>query len=101
MAVVVRARHELHQHRVAIKLMRPEAARSKEVVQRFEREQRTLGRLFSDHTVRFYGAGEHQGLPYMVLELLRGRDLEETLKRDGPLPPRSGIASHRSCPSAA
>ena len=91
MAVVYRAHHRTHQHRVAIKLMRPEAARSNDIVQRFEREQRTIAQLFSGHTVRFYAAGRHQGLPFMVLELLRGKDLEETLKRDGPLPPRLAV----------
>lgn len=85
MAVVASARHVHYPHQVAIKMMLPEVARRKELVARFEREQRNLARLQSDHAVRSYGAGTHQGRPYMLLELLEGLDLAEKLKRDGPM----------------
>jgi serine/threonine protein kinase len=85
MAVVARAAHTTYGYRVAIKLMLPAAASSPDMVKRFEQEQRTLNQLRSEHTVRIHGAGRHNNLPYMVLELLRGTDLAEHIKRNGPL----------------
>jgi serine/threonine-protein kinase len=86
MAYVALAAHNEQRHRVAIKVLRPENSRRTEVVKRFEREQRTLTMLHSEHTLRIYGFGQHDGLPYMLLEYLQGKDLDEHLKADGPLP---------------
>ena len=85
MAVVARAAHRSYRHKVAIKLLLPQAGRSAEVVKRFEREQRTLLQLHSEHTVRIFAAGKHGKLPYMILELLEGIDLAELIKSRGPL----------------
>jgi serine/threonine protein kinase len=86
MAHVALASHREYRHRVAIKILRPENARRTEVVKRFEREQRTLMMLHSEHTLRIYGFGQHAGLPYMLLEYLQGKDLEALVKAEGPLP---------------
>lgn len=86
MAFVHLASHREYRHRVAIKILRPENSRRNEVAKRFEREQRTLTMLHSEHTLRIYGFGNHQGLPYMLLEYLEGKDLEELIKNEGPLP---------------
>lgn len=91
MAVVARAAHKVYHHRVAIKMLTAGVARSPEVVKRFEREQRTLLRLESEHSVRCFGGGVHEGLPYMVLELLEGRDLDQRLKQEGPLEPQEAV----------
>lgn len=86
MAIVGEARHPQIAGRVAIKMMLPEAVRSKEVVKRFEREQRTLSKLQSDHTLRVLGGGRHGKYPYMVMEFLQGSDLAELVKTRGRLP---------------
>ena len=86
MAVVALAAHVEYRHRVAIKILRPENSRKTEVVKRFEREQRTLTMLHSEHTLRIYGMGQHAGLPYMMIEYLQGNDLSELIKAEGPLP---------------
>ncbi|MEM9694766.1 MAG: serine/threonine-protein kinase, partial [Myxococcota bacterium] len=91
MATIGKGRHAQYGHRVAIKLLLPSFSQSKEVLTRFEREQRTLARLRSDHTVRFYGAGRHNGCPYMLLELLEGLDLAEVLKRKGRFEMREAV----------
>lgn len=86
MAYVALAAHNEQRHRVAIKILRPENSRKSEVVKRFEREQRTLTMLHSEHTLRIYGYGQHAGLPYMLVEYLQGKDLGELIKDEGPLP---------------
>ncbi|MSP25562.1 MAG: serine/threonine protein kinase, partial [Myxococcales bacterium] len=61
MAVVAIASHRTERHRIAIKLMLAEVARRGDAVKRFQQEQRTLERLHSEHTLRIYGSGTHNG----------------------------------------
>ena len=55
--------------------------------ERFAREARAMATLSSKHTVRVYDVGAlPSGLPFMVMELLIGRDLHRELQDRGPLP---------------
>ena len=76
MAVVYEAEHlELGQS-VAIKVLREGAMSYGEVYSRFMREARASVRLRSEYTAKVYDVGAlPSGLPFMVVELLRGRDL--------------------------
>jgi serine/threonine-protein kinase len=59
------------------------------IVSRFEREARAAGSIDTEHICRCLDAGSDpdSGLPFMVLELLDGEDLQACLQRLGPLPP--------------
>jgi serine/threonine-protein kinase len=83
--VVVSAKHLQLEQRVAIKFLRTALA-SDEVQIRFEREARAIAKLQSEHVVLVLDVGTlDDGLPYMVMEFLEGRDLARTLKESGPL----------------
>jgi serine/threonine protein kinase len=80
MGVVVAARHISLGQRVAIKFLRPQAAKHKEAVGRFLREARSTVGLQSAHVVRVTDVGTLEtGLPYMVMEHLSGEDLSSLL----------------------
>ena len=49
-------------------------------VQRFLVEARATARCTHENIVTIYEVGEHQGLPYMVLEYLEGKTLSEVLE---------------------
>jgi serine/threonine protein kinase len=66
---------------VAIKVLR---AVSAEDLHRFEQEGKTLARLDHPAIVRMCGGGEHEGVPYLVLDLIDGEPLSSVLLR-GPL----------------
>jgi hypothetical protein len=87
MGVVYEATHlRLHQ-RLAIKVLRPDVPDFAEVVTRFEREARAAARLQSIHTARVIDVDAlPNGLPYIVLEFLDGRDLDAELEATGPMP---------------
>ncbi len=86
MGVVVAARHEHLDERVAVKLLLPEIARSEEFAQRFLREARAAVRIKSEHVARVMDVGTLEGgVPYMVMEYLEGEDLESLVAREGPL----------------
>jgi serine/threonine protein kinase len=67
---------------VAIKFMGPECASSEEGRVRFEREAKAAALLQSPHVVNVQDYGVDDGLPYIVMELLVGEDLEDRLRRE-------------------
>jgi serine/threonine-protein kinase len=96
MGEVWRAKHRLLSRPAAVKLIRPRdngsSSRSQAHVvaeRRFEREAQVTASLKSPHTVELYDFGvTDSGTIYYVMELLEGSDLEELVRRDGPLPPK-------------
>lgn len=71
----------------ALKLMLPDLVRGPELRARFEEEARIASQIDSDHVVEVLGAGvdEATGQPFIAMELLQGRTLEERLQTQGPL----------------
>lgn len=61
--------------RVALKVLYPEYANDPEVVKRFRREGEASARIRHPHVVRVENVGEEEGYPFLVMELLEGRDL--------------------------
>jgi serine/threonine protein kinase len=87
MGVVVAAHHLHLDERVALKFLLPNAVASAEAVSRFLREARAAAKIKSQHVARVMDVGQlENGLPYMVLEYLDGRDLSAWLAEEGPLP---------------
>lgn len=85
MGIVFEARHIRLGQRVAIKVLGSELREYPELVQRFEREARACGSLTSSHAVRVFDIdATEDGTPYIVMELLTGRDLACVVERDGP-----------------
>lgn len=71
---------------VAIKLIRPELARTDRGRARFVREARSAAALSSPHIVQILDYGVDRDTPYIAMELLTGESLASRLQRDGPLP---------------
>ncbi|MDQ4132504.1 MAG: serine/threonine protein kinase [Actinomycetota bacterium] len=82
----VRAARDLRLERdVAIKLLTPELAALPTTRARFEREAQAAARLNHPNVVLVYDSGEHEGIPFLVMERLPGRTLADELAQ-GPLP---------------
>jgi serine/threonine-protein kinase len=87
MGVVVAATHVELDQRVALKFLLPEAMETAEVVERFAREARAAVKIESEHVARVIDVGKlENGLPYMVMEYLNGRDLAALLDEQIKLP---------------
>jgi HD-like signal output (HDOD) protein/predicted Ser/Thr protein kinase len=70
---------------VAIKMLTPERLVYAEARERFLREARTSAAIQHENVVNIYAVGETNGLPYLVMEYIEGRSLEEMVEKDGPL----------------
>jgi len=86
MGAVYEAEHLGLGKRVAIKFVDPEFATDEKVVARFARESRAMSAVESAHIVTVFDAGTEDGRPYLVMELLRGEDLGQRLRRTRRVP---------------
>ena len=78
--------HELALDRdVAIKVLPPERAGSRDMRERFRREARTAARLSHPNIVPLYTFGEVAGLVYFVMGYVAGESLAARLKTHGPI----------------
>ncbi len=83
MGEVYRAR-DLRLHRdVAVKVLPGSFSRDPQRLQRFEREARATAALNHPNILAVYDIGTHEGLPYIVSELLEGSNFR-TAMADGP-----------------
>lgn len=78
---------------VALKLLAAADERSR---RRLLLEARALVLLRHEHIVSLLDAGEDRGRPWLALELVRGRSLQERLDREGPLPRDEAVAVART-----
>jgi serine/threonine-protein kinase len=87
MGVVFAAIHVHLDQRVALKFLFEEASQSPELVERFWREARAAVKIQSEHVARVIDVGQVDGssTPYIVMEYLEGDNLENIVKREGPL----------------
>src|SRR5262249_31996581 len=76
--------------RVAIKLMHRSRAGDARLVERWKREAALVAQLGHDNVVTLYDYGAIEGAPYLVLERLHGRTLEDELVR-GPIAPGEAV----------
>ena len=75
---------------VALKILPPDFATNEDRRARFEREGRAAGQINHPNILAILDVGEHNGVPFIVTELLEGETLRERL-RSGPLPQRKAI----------
>ncbi|OUC93400.1 hypothetical protein CA984_26525 [Streptosporangium minutum] len=68
---------------VAVKILSPQVT-DVSMRERFAREARTAARVVHPNVVTVFDVGEHKGRPFLVMELLTGRDLATELAEDGP-----------------
>jgi len=89
MATVFRAYDRRLGRDVAVKVPRTagkDAAARDQLLRMFEREARTTAQLLHPGIVTLHHVGEHDGTPFLVLELLVGETLAARLARRGALP---------------
>src|ERR1039457_6276018 len=84
MGTVYRAKDPAMDRIVALKTIISVAlasAQGSEFRERFYREARAAGRLAHPGIVPMFDVGEHEGLPFMVMEFINGQTLADAVKK--------------------
>mgnify|MGYP000179528151 CR=1 FL=1 len=86
MAVVYKARCNLLNRIVAIKILKPEFAEDEDFVRRFRMEAQAAASLSHPNIVGIYDVGQEDGLYYIVMEYVEGHTLKDLIRQKAPLP---------------
>jgi eukaryotic-like serine/threonine-protein kinase len=81
------ARDPLLDRPVAVKVLGGALAGDGRAAERLRREARAAARLDHPNIARVLDLGEHDGRPYLVMELLEGESLAGRIDRAGPMAP--------------
>ncbi|HEX7378257.1 MAG TPA: protein kinase, partial [Pirellulales bacterium] len=81
MGLVFEAEDPQLRRRVALKVMQRSLAAHEENRQRFLREARATAAIEHAHIVTVHQVGEHNGLPFLAMQLLKGESLQDRVER--------------------
>ena len=91
MGQVLKARHRRMKRIVALKTLPPKAMKSADAIKRFYREVEAAARLNHPNVVTAHDASEHQGIHYLVMEHVEGKDLSQIVVERGSLPAEQAV----------
>jgi serine/threonine protein kinase len=80
---------------VALKIIRPELARRREVLERFRREFNAARQIEHPNVVRLFELGTADGLKFMSMQYIGGQTLNALLKSGARLAPENAVALMR------
>jgi serine/threonine-protein kinase len=92
MGAVYKAEQPEMNRMVAVKILHAKLKNRKDLVSRFRREARAMSHLTHPNTVKVFMYGElDEGELYIVMEYLEGKNLNQVVRREGPLPVQRAI----------
>src|SRR5918994_6214096 len=89
MGVVFEAYDTVIERRVALKMLRTDVFAPEQLTDvraRFKREAHSAGRLSHPNIVTIFDYGEHEGAPYIAMDLMNGEELSRSLESGARMP---------------
>jgi serine/threonine protein kinase len=90
MGMVLKAQHRRMKRLVAIKVLTT-ANKASVAIKRFYQEVVTAAQLNHPNIVTAYDSGEHEGILYLVMEYVDGKDLGTLIKQRGPMATKGAL----------
>src|SRR5579862_7554009 len=91
MGAVYKARDTELERLVALKLIRPELASNPEILRRFKQELILAREVTHRNVIRIFDLGQAQGVKFITMEFVEGRDLRSVIRERGKLPPEETV----------
>jgi serine/threonine protein kinase len=91
MGEVLKAEHRRMSRTVALKVISSDAMNDADAARRFQREVQAAARLIHTNIVTAFDASEHEGIHFLVMEYVEGRDLAAILHDLGALPVATAV----------
>ncbi len=91
MAIVYKAKCNLLNRFVAVKILRPEYTNDEEFVKRFLIEAQSVASLSHPNIVSIYDVGHEENVHYIVMEFINGVTLKDYIGQKGTLPWREAV----------
>ena len=85
MAYVYKARDNLLNRYVAVKILKEEFSKDEVFVKRFRTEAQSAASLIHPNIVSVFDVGEDRGISFIVMELLESKTLKDYIQAKGPL----------------
>ena len=92
MAIVYKAVEQNLGREVALKVLPQGMTHDEKMLERFHREAQSAAQLNHPHIVTIFDEGETNGVHYMAMEYLKGRDLHDIVQEKGPVPPDQAVS---------
>ncbi len=94
MGAVYKARDVELGRLVALKVIRPDLARNRAILDRFKQELILATQVTHRNVVRIYDLGEAEGIKFITMEYVEGEDLAAVLRQRTKLPPQEAVGDH-------
>jgi len=91
MGAVYKARDVELGRMVALKVIRPDLARNRAILDRFKQELILATQVTHRNVVRIYDLGEAEGIKFITMEYVEGEDLAAVIHQQTKLPPRDAV----------
>ena len=91
MGAVYKARDVELGRMVALKVIRPDLARNRAILDRFKQELILATQVTHRNVVRIYDLGEAEGVKFITMEYVEGQDLAAVIHQRAKLPPHEAV----------
>src|SRR4051794_18138009 len=92
MGAVYKARDRQVDRLVAVKIIRPEMAANPAILQRFIQELVLARQITHRNVIRIYDIGEAEGIKFITMEYVEGKDLRSIIIEKGKLAPEEAVS---------
>lgn len=100
MAIIYKARDNILNRLVSVKILRPEYTCDGDFVKRFRREAQAVASLSHPNIVSIYDVGQEDEVYYLVMEYIEGDNLKNLIREKGALPPEQAVEIARQVSEA-
>jgi len=92
MGEVYRVKDEKLDEEMALKVLKPEIAVHKDMIERFKNELKLARKIAHRNVCKMYDLNEEEETPYITMEYVKGEDLKSSIRKKGKLDEKEAVA---------